>query len=258
MEPKTIDGIGFIAGRWPLAPDLPTLLFIHGSGGSCGIWKDQVRAMSFLVNTVALDLPGHGGSDGPGMDSVKEYAEEVVRFVGRLEVPKVVPCGLSLGGAIVQTLLLDHTGPFHAGVLISTGARLRVLPELMEAIESDYDRFIAMYGELGFSPQADPGRREAVLAEAAACNPEVTAGDFRACNRFDVMNRLRDIDLPVLVVSAAEDRLTPPKYSDYLVRNINGAVRTRVKGAGHLVPVEKPAAVTSAILEFLDSLSGSF
>lgn len=258
METHKIDGVGFIAGRWPLASDLPTLVFIHGSAGSCVIWKEQVRALSFLVNTVAIDLPGHGMSDGPGMDTVKDYAEIVSRFVAKLEIPKPVPCGLSLGGAIVQLLLLDYAGPLHAGVLISTGAKLKVLPAILETIESDYDRFVTLYGEMGFSEKTDPDRRQAVLSETAACSPVITAGDYRACNGFNVMDRLREIDLPVLVLSAAEDRLTPPKYQDYLTKQIPGAVRTRIKGAGHMVPVEKPAAVTSAIVDFLDNVSSGF
>lgn len=257
METRTIDGIGFIAGRWPLAPDVPTMVFIHGSGGNCSIWKDQVRALSFLVNTVAIDLPGHGLSDGPGMDSVKDYADVVARFIGKLDGPKPVPCGLSLGGAIVQTLLLDYAEPLYAGVLISTGARLKVKPAIFETIESNYDAFVSMYAEMGFSAKTDPGKLQPVLAETAACAPAVAAGDFMACDRFDVMGRLKEIDLPVLVFSASEDRLTPPKYSDYLEKNIPGAVRAKVKGAGHMVPVEKPAAVTSAIVDFLDGLSSS-
>ncbi|MFZ7125267.1 MAG: alpha/beta fold hydrolase [Desulfobacterales bacterium] len=258
MELKKIDGIAFAAGRWPLSPDLPTLVFIHGSGGTGGMWRDQVRALSFLVNTLAIDLPGHGRSDGDGMDFVKGYAEVVSGFVGKLELPKPVACGLSLGGAIVQQLLLDYADPLQAGILVSTGARLKVMPELLETVESDYGQFVSLYEKIGFSGKTDRERLKSVLAETSACRPAVTAGDFRACDRFDVMDRLREIDLPVLVISASDDRLTPPHYSDYLQKHIRRSARTRVKDAGHMVPVEKPAAVTSAIVDFLDSVAAGF
>ncbi|MGD8251352.1 MAG: alpha/beta hydrolase [Desulfobacterales bacterium] len=258
MEAKTVDGIHFIAGRWPLSSQLPTLLFIHGSGGACTLWKDQVQALSFLINTIAIDLPGHGASEGPGRKSVKAYAEAVFHFIEAMDIQRPVPCGLSLGGAIVQRLLLDYSGPFLAGILISTGARLKVLPALFDAIESDYEGFIGLFAEMGFSVQTDASMRHDALAAIAHCDPGVTAGDFTACNRFDVMERVKEIDLPVLVVSATEDRLTPPKYSDYLFKQIPRSVRVRVKGSGHMVPVEKPAAVTAAIVDFLDRIPSTF
>ena len=64
------DGIGFAAGRWPLDQDRPTLVFIHGSGGSHALWQGQVDAMLAVANTIAVDLPGHGASRGPGCDRV--------------------------------------------------------------------------------------------------------------------------------------------------------------------------------------------
>ncbi len=258
METKTVDGIHFIAGRWPLSSQLPTLLFIHGSGGACTLWKEQVKALSFLINTIAIDLPGHGASKGPGRASVKAYAEAVFHFMEAMNIQHPVPCGFSLGGAIVQRLLLDYPGPFLAGILISSGARLKVLPILFDAIESDFERFIDLYDDMGFSGQTDASRRHDALETIAACDPGVAAGDFTACNRFDAMARVKEIDLPVLVVSATEDRLTPPKYSDYLSRQIPRSVRVRVKDSGHMIPVEKPAAVTSAIVDFLDRISSTY
>ena len=83
------------------------------------------------------------------------------------------------------------------------------------------------------------------------CNPDVTYGDFQACNRFNVMARLGEIDVPVLIVSAEEDRLTPPKYADFLESAISKTARTHIADAGHIVPLEKPQAVNQAIIDFL-------
>jgi pimeloyl-ACP methyl ester carboxylesterase len=67
------------------------------------------------------------------------------------------------------------------------------------------------------------------------------------------MARLKDIRVPVLVVSADEDKLTPPKYADYLESTIPQAVRANIADAGHIAPLEKPRAVNQAIIDFLDS-----
>ena len=77
MIEKKIGGIAFCANPWPPVAHRPTLVFIHGSGGSRVLWHPQVEGLARRVNTVALDLPGHGASDGNGRDRVEDYARDV-------------------------------------------------------------------------------------------------------------------------------------------------------------------------------------
>ena len=251
---KDMHGFGFAAGRWPLDPERPTLIFIHGSGGDHTLWQGQVDALVDVANTLALDLPGHGASRGPGGASILELAEEVANLLERLQVPRPIPCGLSIGGAIVLQLLIERSALLAGGVLVGTGARLRVLPEIIEMIETNYAGFIDMLGQFGASEKTDPERLRPVRQAAAACPPAVTAGDFRACDRFDMMDCLDRIDQPVLVVSAEDDRLTPTKYSDYLEKHIRGSMRVHIQDAGHLVPIEKPGALNQALRAFIANL----
>lgn len=253
MVTRTEHGIHFACGRWPLDPQKSTILFIHGSGGTHRLWQAQVEGVVERVNTLALDLPGHGGSAGGGRTEVSDYAADVVGFLDALAVPKPIPCGLSLGGAICQQLLLDHPERFRAGVLVGTGARLRVLPAILDSIRNDYAGFIAASEGYAFSARTPAEIKRRYLEEAASCPAEVTFGDFSACDRFDVMARIGAIAVPVLVVSAADDRLTPPKYADYLERNIPRAVRAHIADAGHMAPLEKPAEFNAAVRGFLDA-----
>jgi len=255
MEKHSSDGISFTAGIWPLDPNRTTLLFIHGSGETALLWENQVTALAADYNTIALDLPGHGDSEGPGLDTIAGYAAAVMAFVDKLSLANLVPCGLSIGGAIVQQILLDHADRLRAGILVSTGARLRVMPQIFETIEKDYQQFVALSRMFAASPQTPAAVLEPLLQATAQCSPQVTAGDFRACDRFDVMARLSEITRPVLIISAEDDQLTPPKYSDFLEKNITGAVRCRIPEAGHVVPVEKPEAVNRSIKEFLEKIS---
>ncbi len=254
MEIIKSGSISFTVGDWPLNPERLTVLFIHGSGESSILWDAQVRVLAGQFNTVALDLPGHGDSDGPGLDTIGGYTRAVIEFVKRNNIPNPVPCGLSIGGAIAQQMLLDYPHLLKAGILVSTGARLKVTPQIFEAIEKDYGQFITMSRMFVASEKTAAALLEPLLQATAECSPLVTAGDFRACDHFDVMERLGEIALPVLIISAEDDKLTPPKYSDFLEENIHGAVRCRIKDAGHVVPVEKPAEVNVAITGFLESL----
>jgi len=253
---KDMHGFGFSAGRWPFDPERPTLIFIHGSGGDHTLWQGQVDALIGVANTLALDLPGHGASRGPGCHHVPEYAAAVAGLLERLDIPRPIPCGLSIGGAIVLQLLIERSLPLAGGVLIATGARLRVLPGIIEMIATNYDGFIDMLGRFGTCEKTDPACLAPILQATAACPPAVTAADFKACDQFDVMDRLDRIDQPVLIVSAEDDRLTPPKYSDYLEKHIRGSRRVHIQDAGHLVPIEKPAALNQALTAFIASLSG--
>jgi pimeloyl-ACP methyl ester carboxylesterase len=252
---KNMHGFGFAVGRWPFDPECPTLIFIHGSGGDHTLWQGQVDALVDVSNTLALDLPGHGASRGPGGASIPELAQAVAGLLGHLRVPRPIPCGLSIGGAIVLQMLIDRASPLAGGVLVGTGARLRVLPEILAMIETNYTGFIDMLGQFGASPKTKPERLQPVRAAAAICPPEVTAGDFKACDRFDVMDRLDRIDKPVLVISAEDDRLTPPKYSDYLEKNIPDCQRVHIREAGHLVPIEQPAALNQSLMAFVTKLT---
>jgi pimeloyl-ACP methyl ester carboxylesterase len=254
MIEKKIDGIAFCAGQWPPVADRPTLVFIHGSGGAGVLWHPQVEGLAHRVNTVAVDLPGHGASDGNGRDRVEDYARDLADFVQAAALPRPVPCGLSIGGAIVLQLMLDRAELFPAAILCCTGARLRVLPAILETIASDYEKFIGMLGDYGSAPATDPIRLAPILDATRACAPAVTLGDFKACDRFDVMARLSEIFRPVLVVSGAEDKLTPPKYADYLEKQIFNAQRAHLAAAGHLMPLEQPAALNAAIADFLHGL----
>jgi pimeloyl-ACP methyl ester carboxylesterase len=252
MEDRKTNGIGYITGRWPLDPAKSTIVFIHGAGGSSAFWSAQVQGLDARVNTVALDLPGHGRSGGNGKTKIEDYVQAVIDFIKQVDMPTPIPCGLSMGGAITQQLLLDCPDQFKAGILISTGAKLKVAAAIFEAIENDYNGFVDMVGKLAASKKAGPGLVQSIKDEMTRCKPEITHGDFKACNRFNIIERLSSIKIPVLVVSAQDDKLTPPKYADVLEKTIKNAARAHIMDAGHVVPIEKPAEVNQAIMEFLD------
>jgi len=252
MEMFEAEGIAYVTGRRPLDPAKSTLVFIHGSAGSHLLWQAQIGALAERANTLALDLPGHGRSSGPGLDRVEDYARIVAEFIEAVAVPNPILGGLSLGGAIVQRLLLDFPDRYRAGLLIGTGARLRVLPVILETIEKDYPAFVRSLPSHGASTRTDPELLRPIVEVAARCPWPVALGDFRACDAFDVMDEVASIEAPVLVINAEEDQLTPPKYGDFLEKQLQKVHRVHISEAGHLVPMEKPDQVNRAILEFLD------
>lgn len=251
MEERKINGLTYLAGEWPPDGKKPTLLFIHGAGGSARFWENQILALSPHANTLALDLPGHGRSDKPGCETVPDYARRVAAFAEQIQPPRPALVGLSMGGAIVQQILLDYPDRFKNAVLISTGAKLKVLPLIFELLEKNFPAYLELMAKFSASPNTPREKYQAALDDTAAQSPSVIAGDFRACDAFDVRSRLSEIRSRVLVISAEDDKLTPPPYAEFLARNITGAQRLHLLQAGHLVPMEKPDEVNRAILDFL-------
>jgi pimeloyl-ACP methyl ester carboxylesterase len=56
-----------------------------------------------------------------------------------------------------------------------------------------------------------------------------------------------------MVISAQDDKLTPPKYADFLESAIPNTTRAHISDAGHIAPLEKPRETNQAIIEFLNN-----
>jgi pimeloyl-ACP methyl ester carboxylesterase len=230
------------------------VVFVHGAGSNHLVWGLQVRALGEVTRTIALDLPGHGRSDPPGRDSIEGYRDAVLGLLDALEIERAIVIGHSMGGAIAQALALSHPNRVSALGLIGTGARLRVLPTILEGVSADYDAVVKLVVDYSYASVLDPEFRKRAEDELRACPPHITLGDYTACNSFDVMPRLSGIQSPSLVVCGREDRMTPAKYSVFLASNLPNAHLVFVDHAGHSVMLEQPDEVNKTLLDFVGSL----
>jgi len=230
------------------------MIFVHGAAGSHLVWGFQLRALSELTHVIALDLPGHGRSDPPGRNSIQGYGEVVLGLLDELNIARAIIVGHSMGGAIAQWLALSHPERVAGLGLVGTGARLRVLPAILDGLLKDFDATAELVVDHSYAQPLDTALRERALAEFRACPASVTHGDFSACNTFDLMTRLGEIRAPTLVVCGKEDQMTPVKYSEFLATHITGARLVVIDGAGHSVMLEQPLAVNRALSEFVSNL----
>lgn len=228
------------------------LIFIHGSGGNCRHWRHQLKASGIMFNPLAVDLPGHGQSEGSPSDSVSVYRDWVRAFTHSLKLTKFILAGHSLGGAIALDYALQYPEDLIALVLVGSGARLRVAPVILESLHAG--QHPAGIVELSYGPSADEQLLKQAGHEVASVAPNIFLADLTACDRFDVMNRLSRIKLPVLIVCGTEDRLTPLKYSRYLEQSLPWSEIVEIEGAGHMVMLEEPEALNQAIIKFTKKL----
>ncbi|MHA1208801.1 MAG: alpha/beta fold hydrolase [Candidatus Freyarchaeota archaeon] len=232
------------------------VVFIHGSMGSRLSWAFQ-KQLSKGYRLILLDLPGHGESEPLDEEvSVKLYADYVAEFAKGLGIEKMVAVGHSLGGAICIQLALDYPEILMAVVLIGTGAKLGVLPSILESLRTNYEESIELaIGNMAFAENADPEIVEMAKIECLKCRQEVAYSDFLACNNFDVRDRISEISIPTLIIVGNEDKLTPLKWSQYLNEKISNSSLKVIENAGHMVMIEQPEELNKAILAFLKDLS---
>jgi pimeloyl-ACP methyl ester carboxylesterase len=225
-----------------------SVLFIHGAGGNPAVWHLQTRHFS---DSAALELPGH--PNGQGLTSVEGYATFVEHEIYRRGIRAPVLVGHSMGGAITIELALRRRD-LKALILVGSGARLRVSPELLGKIKENYGEAARLIAAWSVSSQADPVFVDRIADDLLKIRPKVTLGDFLACDRFDRMDRVQEISYRTLIVCGEEDQMTPPKYSKYLQDAIKGSELVLIPGAGHGVMLEKHREFNQALEHFLASL----
>ena len=233
----------------------PALVLLHGAGGSRLNWPPELRRLGQArlsgATVYTLDLPGHGRSSGGGRGAIEDYATDVVAFFDAASIEHAVVAGHSMGGAIALMMALDSPERVIGLVLIATGARLRVAPSILERISTDFEAALDIITRYAWSPEAPSELVSLGRARLREAGPDVLFGDLTACDHFDVIERLNEIDVPTLVVAGSADRLAPIKYSRYLAEHISGAEIAGIEGAGHMVMLEHPAKVAKSVQHFL-------
>ncbi len=200
---------------------------------------------------VALELPGH--PDGSSLSTIEDYAIFVNNYIQKNSVKNPVLVGHSMGGAIAMEVALINQN-LTGLVLVGTGARLRVHPELLSQIKENYEEAGRQIASLSVSPTCDPVITERIRNELLKMKPEVTYGDFTACNKFDRMNDVERITYKTQIIVGADDKLTPVKYAQYLHDQIRNSKLVIIPGAGHSVMLERYRLFNEALTAFLDSL----
>ncbi|KTG08679.1 carboxylesterase [Haloprofundus marisrubri] len=234
--------------------DSAGLLCIHGSGGSHGVWKSQFR-MKDERPVAALDLSGHGESDDAdadaGYEALSVYSADVVAVAEETDCRVLV--GNSLGGAVAMLTQLERETEVDALVLTGTGAKLTVLDDLLVWLEEDFDRAVEFLHD-DDRLFHDPDERYLELSQEAMreAGSEVTHRDFLSCHRFDVRDRLSEIDVPTLAVVGEHDQLTPAWYHEFLAEEIADAEMVTIDDAAHLTMLEQPEAFNDAVSAFLE------
>lgn len=234
----------------------PTLLLIHGAGGNHIHWPPHVRRLKGW-HVIALDLPGHGESSGPGRDTVVDYAGDVAAFINGMGLNRVILGGHSLGGAIAQQVAVDATSHVAGLILVATSPRLRVSPDILENTMTNFELVVDFIQQYGYGPEIDPQTKLLGRHLLHQMDRKVLLGDYMACEGFDLRPRLDEIRVPSLIIGAEMDEMTPPRFSQALHDALPGSTLVIYQQTGHMIPAERPEQLGRDMLTWLENTFGT-
>jgi pimeloyl-ACP methyl ester carboxylesterase len=248
-------------GGRPFDPAKPAVVFIHGAGMDHTVWTLQTRYFAHHGRSVlAVDLPGHGRSEGPQPGSIEGYAEWMARLIEAAGAARAALAGHSMGALIALEAAARAPERVSALALLGVAARMPVHPDLLAAADANDPRAFELVTSWGYGKAAHLGGNRAPglwmlgggkrLLERSA--PGMLASDFRACDAYktaaDAASR---VSCPTLFVLGAADRMTAPKAATPLADAVRGARTVILPQAGHMMMIEQPDATLDALRTIL-------
>lgn len=242
--------------------DNGTVLLIGSLGATRAMWAPQLPTLTENYQVISVDIRGHGDSPAPeGPYSMEELAADVVAVLDQegVEVAHVV--GLSLGGAIAQTLALDSADRVRSLTLISTASKFGTA----EAWE-DKAELVHREGTQALAPnvvknwftdqcfETQPDLPQTFADTISATSDTGYAGCCGALATFDSRERLSSIAAPTLIIAGEQDTSTALEVVHSLHDGIPLSSMATFSPARHLVNVEQSALVNAALLAHFDSV----
>ncbi|MFI1534794.1 alpha/beta fold hydrolase [Streptomyces anandii] len=230
------------------------LVFVHGWTADRHRWDHQLDHFSAGRRVVRLDLRGHGESGGAGSRTIEAAAADVVALLDHLKIERCVLVGHSMGGMIAQTIALAQPERVERLVLVGSISRMtysRGRGLLMAASTLvPFKLFVAANIQRAFAPGHPREDIRRHIRASAATPREVVMTCYSAMRAFDVLDRLGEIRVPVLLVHGYHDIQLPVRQMLRIAKACPDA-EVRVIDAGHEIPLEKPAELTAVLDRFL-------
>lgn len=223
------------------------ILLVHGAGGAARNFFTLLRHLP--PTACAIDLPGHGKSPGPALERIDDAAALVLAAAGAFGLSAAptgsVLAGHSLGAAIaLRAAAAAPAGEVAGYAAIGAGARLTLGTELAQLAEESFEHFLERLRQRGTA--------DATLQQLRETGAEAVARDLAMAAGHGLLDDARRLAVPALVLAGAADQVATPSNCFELWQALSQAsAKARLviePGASHLVMVDRPREVASALL----------
>jgi pimeloyl-ACP methyl ester carboxylesterase len=232
-----------------------SFIFIHGSGGDHSAWSHQYAGLHKQYNVVAIDLPGHGSSEGNGESDIGSYCLWVKKLLDILNLKNVILIGHSLGAAISLQFAINYPQTIQGIVTVGGGMKMPVNPSIFDFLKTNPTESIELICKFSLAKENREKFMAPLMKSLTHTRIDVLQGDLSACDKFDVSQEISKISLKALAICGAEDKMTPPEFSRQISESISGANLCLIEGAGHMVMMERPKEFNEALNNFVLSIS---
>ncbi|QRN97771.1 alpha/beta fold hydrolase [Archangium violaceum] len=242
------------------------VLLLHGLGSSGQDWELVAPRLAAHRRVIVPDIRGHGRSDKPaGPYGVPLFARDIAAFCDRLGLARVDVVGLSMGGMIGFQLAVDRPELVRSLVVINSGPdmvartlRLKLSFALRMAILKLLGpRTLARVIAPKLFPKPEQAElRRRVVESLGANEPDAYRRATRGLAGWTVLERLKDITCPVLVLASDRD-YTPLSVKKAYVDLLGNARLQELKDSGHAAPLDQPEQIVEAVKGFYRELEGT-
>jgi len=262
-----IDGkrVRYATGGRSLGGDEPAVVLVHGAGCDRTVWQLQTRWIAHHGHrAAALDLPGHGGSDGPALTNITEMAAWLAETVKSLGLAPAHLLGHSMGSFVALEAAAQHPEIARSLILLGVAATIPVHPELLSAATDDDPLAGQLITSWGVGSRARNGGHASPgmwligsnisLLERSASG--VLATDLAACQVYDrAETAAAQVKCPVTLLLGSEDKMTPARAAQPLTQAFGEGLANVIQlhQVGHFMQVESPTAVRQAISSALSA-----
>jgi len=259
MELEIRGATAYVAtGGKQLDPEKETVVFVHGAGQDHTIWVLPIRYFArHHRNVLAVDLPGHGRSQGPLLETVEEMADWIVEMMNVAGVERASLVGHSMGSLVALDAASRHPERVRSIALVSVSVPLAVSEPLMNSADAHSHDAVDMMtywshskaGQIGGSPTPGMWMVGASLRLLEQAGSEAINTDLQACDEYTSgIDRAAEIECPALLLLGEKDQMTPVRMAQSLKRTIPDHDTIVFEGAGHALLAERSDPVLDRLI----------
>jgi len=241
-------------------PTLPTVVFLHGSGGDHRTWALQTRWFAYHgYSVLAPDLPGHSLSGGGAFTKIEQSADWLAEFFEKAGVSAAHVVGHSQGFLSALAFAKHHEDKLLSVTAVGTAAAIPVNQALIEMAKDSSAKAAHMMCNWGFGPDAHLGRSsvpgmQPIAISRAIMSRNPLAADLQAWADYTDGNAVAEaLTIPRHCILATHDKMTPLKAGHGLAKTM-GVEPTIISERGHMLPLEAPKETLMALRDFIGSV----
>ena len=233
-----------------------TIVFLHGSGLSHIVWSLAEQFFSSKnFNVLSIDLPGHGNSDGPCLDSIEKIADWLEKVFDKLQLKNLILVGHSQGCLEILEYSSRYKERIKKLVFVGGSNKMPVHPDLIELAQNGHSDAVKLMMKWGYegSKKFIGGNPVEKIIQSPRDISEILAVDLKACNNYSNGSAAaKAINLPSMLIYGELDKMVNLEAGKKFSNLIKNSTTHVIKGCGHMIMIEKAFEMREKILEFLN------